>query len=138
MTKVVHVAIAAAASVLLLAGCSAVSAEAQGVPTPTPSVTPSSTPEPIAAKAESPSPSPSHNPDWGDYTQDEFYLAGAGRGWQGIRPTDQELIAAAHLACETLRSGTPRADVHVADGPDINNLRTVTYAIQVYCPEFTD
>ena len=141
MNKIAQGLIGATAAILLLAGCSAISAEAQGVPTPTPSATLSSTPEPIAAKAESPSPSPSHNPDWGNYTQDEFYLLSVAPPWQGPRPTDAKLIALAHVACAQLAAGTKFENARPVPGKSqddlTNSLGVTTYAVQVYCPEFT-
>lgn len=140
MNTVAQSIVGATAAVLLLAGCSAVSAEAQGVPTTSSSVTPSATPAPVTAKV-APSPSPSHNPDWGDYTQDEFYIASIAPGWRGAHPTDQQLIAYARTTCKLLSTGVSLKDARSVAGKSedaiANNLSVTTYAVQVYCPEFT-
>ena len=149
MNKIAQGLVSATAAILLLAGCSAVSAEAQGVPTPSASSTPSSEPSaspsstltaaPIPAEASAPAPSPSSS-KFGNYTQDEFFLASMAGTWHGTQPSDARLIEAAHLACDTLRNGTLKKDVRVVDGQgadaDWNNGRIVLYGVDTYCPEF--
>ncbi|WP_120338138.1 DUF732 domain-containing protein [Cryobacterium soli] len=99
------------------------------------------TAEPVAAPIKmSSEPTPEPTGEYGDYTQDEFYVASISSAWRGALPADAEFVGAAALACQDLTAGAAAADVRVVSGEgedaDWNNDHAVQYAVQVYCPEF--
>lgn len=122
---------------LLLTGC------ASGEPEAAPTVTVTATPEaaveaaPIQAQAapeETAAPGTFGNPE-----DDDFFIKGIEFVWRGERPTDEQFVSAAKLACEQMEAGTPWNAVTVTSGagPEDdawNNQHIGQYADQIYCP----
>lgn len=129
--------LAAVLVVLALSGCSAASGAAEPVVS-SPTSTPKVEPAPITEVTATPSAEP--EADYGEYTQDEFYLESITYTWQGVLPSDDELIGAGLLACEQLTAGTAMPDVTVVQGDSEeavwNNQQVRTQGMYVYCPEF--
>lgn len=133
MSKNTLAVVAAIAGILILAGCSS-------TPTQTTDVKIGSEAH-TGQNVSATTPTPTHNPDWGKYTQDEFFIKSMEFGWVHGRPSNETLIRDAHLACSALQAGTARENVTIITGDDdkskAENKTLLTYAIQVYCPEFT-
>ena len=130
MKKLGFVTVAAVA--LLLAGCSGGTVAA---PESTEAAAPTAAPITQAPSTESASES-----DYGDYTQDEFFVKSVQAFWKGDMPSDPELVAAGKEACSQLSAGTAEeavvAVVGDSDDAKSNNNRVIVSATQVYCPEF--
>ena len=130
----------AVVAVLALSGCASAGASADVAKSVAPAEVASAEPSAAAIEmtdAAAPEPTAS---EYGDYTQDEFYVASIASAWRGTVPTDAEFIGAAALACQDLTAGAAAADVTVVSGEgedaEWNNEHAVQYAVQVYCPEF--
>lgn len=134
MSKNTLAVITAIAALSVLAGCSA--APASKTTAETSSSAPAA--HKLVAEQSTPTPPATSNPDWGKYTQDEFYIKSVEANWPSGRPADDQLISDAHAACADLKAGTDRKAVAVVgdDAELPGNVTVVTYAIQVYCPEF--
>lgn len=97
------------------------------------------TPAPIPVSTVKPETESELHPIYGNYTQDEFFLASLKDTWMGAEPTAEQQLAAGLLVCQKLAEGTPKDQVRVMEGSgaviDNDNANIVRYAIQVYCPE---
>lgn len=121
---------------LALVGC----ADAESTAAPTETVTVTATPEaaPITAQA---APEESEGPGaFGNPADDDFFIKSVEFVWRGERPTDEQFVAAAKLACEQIEAGTPWDAVQVTSGagPEDdawNNEAIGQYAEQIYCPQ---
>lgn len=76
---------------------------------------------------------------WGEagfVSADAWFLASMDAVWMGERPSDEQLLGAATLACEQIAAGTNRDAVTVVtgDGAEHNNAKVVSYAIITLCP----
>lgn len=124
-----------AIAAVLLTGCAST-----GEPQAAETVTVTATPEaaPITAEAvpeETEGPGTFGNPE-----DDEFFVKSIEFVWRGERPTDEQFIGAAKLACEQINAGTPWNTVQVTSGAGAeddawNNQHVGQYAEQIYCPE---
>lgn len=118
--------VAAVGAVLLLGGCASASA-------PEVDVTSESAPE------ESVVPTPTGTPgqDLSDqYEPDDLLLLIVDKGWQGDRPSDDEIIAAGHAACDAVAAGETKSAVDVMpEATEFNNNLLVVNATNIYCPE---
>jgi hypothetical protein len=69
---------------------------------------------------------------------DAWFLAAIRSSWSGETPTDEQLLGAGALACESLEAGADPASIVVVQGGDDiaahNNQTTVDYAIMALCP----
>ena len=121
------------AAALLLAGCSAGTTEA------TPQ-TAAGEPSAAAIAEQPPASAPPSESTTGEMDPDEFFLKGMANSWHGDLPSDDELLGAAKLACQTLQGGTAIGEVVVVEGDSEdavwNNGQLVNVAAQVYCPEY--
>lgn len=133
-------AMLALAAALTLTACSAPAASnPEAPPASAASTTPTITAAPIQPQAAAEPAPTTVNPgeDYGDMTQDEFYLEGVHWGWRGPRPSDEQLIAAGLLVCEELEAGKKHDDIRVVlgdtDDAAWNNEKVVMMGGQVYC-----
>lgn len=75
----------------------------------------------------------------GGMEPDQFLIASLDGALVGVDSTDQELIAAAKLACEQLESGNAKPSVVLGGSASDragNNKVIVSAAKQVYCPKY--
>lgn len=122
---------------LSLTGCA--SGEPETAPTVTVTATPEATVEaaPIQAQA---APEEAEGPGtFGNPEDDDFFVKSIEFMWRGERPTDEQFVSAAKLACEQMEAGTPWDAVTVTSGagPENdawNNQHIGQYADQIYCP----
>lgn len=120
---------------LLLTGCAGGEQEAAPAPTVTVTATPEAAPiQAQAAPEETAGPGTFGNPE-----DDDFFVKSIEFMWRGERPTDEQFVSAAKLACEQMETGTPWDAVAVTSGagPEDdawNNKHIGQYADQIYCP----
>lgn len=119
---------------LLLTGCA--SGEPEAAPTVTVTATPEAAPIQVqAAPEKTAAPGMFGNPE-----DDEFFIKGVEFVWQGERPSDEQFISAAKLACEQMDAGASWNTVQVTSGAGseadtVNNEAIGQYAAQIYCPQ---
>jgi len=65
------------------------------------------------------------------YSPDEFFIVGVKLGWEGVKPTNTQIVGLGEEACEEIKAGNSTPDLGVADG---NARRVIEYARAVYCP----
>lgn len=123
---------------LLLAGCAAGEPEA-AAPTVTVTATPEAAPIQAAPIEASPTESQDSHGVFGNPEDDEFFVKSIEFAWRGERPTDEQFVSAAKLACEQMEAGATWDAVTVTSGagPEDdawNNQHLGQYADQIYCP----
>lgn len=122
---------------LMLTGC------ASGEPEAAPTVTVTATPEAAVIQAAPIEASPTETQDasgmFGNPEDDEFFVKSIEFVWRGERPTDEQFVGAAKLACEQMEAGAEWDAVTVTSGAGAeddawNNQHIGQYADQIYCP----
>lgn len=139
MPKVTAARIALTALVLVsLTGCAGSAEEAPTEPRGFAQTAPSQTPEPLDAETPEPVASPTPTTTW---TMDEIRIIA---GWRNLPEsargdvTEEQVIAAAHSACDQLEAGVaPDAvDVELGDWDEINSVEDgMVYSVEVLCPD---
>jgi len=150
MNKIAHTLTVSAIAALMLAGCSAapvdeiapsapvteVATESAPEATPEATVEPESAPEPLAV-------------DEGTKTVaggDELFLKEARERIQQVTSaSDEQLIAAAMVACDLFAEGNSRSDMRLVEGEEADfsgrygdSMAISTWAAKAYCPEYDE
>lgn len=120
---------------LLLTGC------ASGEPEAAPTVTVTATPEamaaagPIQVSAATPEAEPTEVVD-----KEAHYLDFVKPTWRTELPSDEDLLAAADLACEAMRAGARTSDLDIISGGTAENnawhsSQVGVAAVSILCPD---